>query len=144
MAIGNVAHPLEQGQEQPLPPSAVTEVTKRKPIRKPSIVWKHFDRIKDKAKCKYCGKQYAANSSSHGTSNMIKHLKVCQKNPNRKVDKRQKTIAIGKESEDDPNSFSLKLVDFNQERTRMALAKMVIIDELPFKYVENEGFEFVF
>ncbi|WJX61075.1 cellulase [Trifolium repens] len=143
IAIGNVAHPLEQGQEQPLPPSVVTEVTKRKPVRKPSKVWKHFDRIKDldKAKCKYCGKQYAANSSSHGTSNMIKHLKVCLKNPNREVDKRQKTIAIGKESEDDPNSVSLKLVDFNQERTRMALAKMVIIDELPFKYVENEGFK---
>jgi hypothetical protein len=32
MAIGNVAHPLEQGQEQPLPPSAVTEVTKKKPL----------------------------------------------------------------------------------------------------------------
>ncbi|CAK8565823.1 unnamed protein product [Lathyrus sativus] len=145
----DVAHPLEQEQEvqqiqgeglSSLPPSALIEVSKRKPSRKPSTVWKDFKRVNDKAICKYCGKQYAANSGSHGTTNMHKHLKVCLKNPNRVVDKKQKTIAIGKESEDDPNSVSLKLVDFNQERIRLTLAKMIIIDELPFKYVENEGF----
>ncbi|CAK8564808.1 unnamed protein product [Lathyrus sativus] len=145
----DVAHPLEQEQEvqqiqgeglSSLPPSALIEVSKRKPSRKPSTVWKDFKRVNDKAIGKYCGKQYAANSGSHGTTNMHKHLKVCLKNPNRVVDKKQKTIAIGKESEDDPNSVSLKLVDFNQERTRLTLAKMIIIDELPFKYVENEGF----
>ncbi|CAK8538506.1 unnamed protein product [Lathyrus sativus] len=145
----DVAHPLEQEQEvqqiqgeglSSLPPSALIEVSKRKPSRKPSTVWKDFKRVNDKAICKYCGKQYAANSGSHGTTNMHKHLKVCLKNPNRVVDKKQKTIAIGKESEDDPNSVILKLVDFNQERTRLTLAKMIIIDELPFKYVENEGF----
>jgi len=35
----------------------------------------------------------------------------------------------------------LKLVDFSQDSTRLALAKMIIIDELPFKHVENEGFK---
>lgn len=91
--------------------------------------------------CKYCGKEYAANSSSHGTTNLGKHLKVCLKNPYRVVDKKQKTLAIGIGSEDDPNSVSFKLVDFSQEKTRLALAKMIIIDELPFKHVENKGFK---
>ena len=34
----------------------------------------------------------------------------------------------------------MKLVDFNLEQTLIALAKMIIIDELAFKFVENEGF----
>lgn len=34
----------------------------------------------------------------------------------------------------------MKLVDFNQEETLIALVKMIIIDELAFKFVENEGF----
>ena len=44
------------------------------------------------------------------------------------------------DSESDPNKVSMKLVDFNQEQTLMTLAKMIIIDELAFKFVENEGF----
>lgn len=63
------------------------------------------------------------------------------KNPNKEVDKKQKTTVIGKTSEDNPNSVSLKLVNFSQKRTKFTLAKIIIIDELPFKYVENEGFK---
>jgi len=32
-----------------------------------------------------------------------------------------------------------KLVKFNQEKTLITLAKMIIIDEIPCKFVENEG-----
>ena len=78
-----------------------------------------------------------ANSYSHDTTNLGKHLKVCLKNPYKVVDNKQKTIVIGTGSEDDPNSVSLKLVDFSQENTRLTLAKMIIIDELPFKHVEK-------
>ncbi|KAI5418662.1 hypothetical protein KIW84_043040 [Lathyrus oleraceus] len=50
-------------------------------------------------------------------------------------------IFLGKNNEDDPNSTaSFKLVEFSQELGRLALAKMIIMDELAFKYVENEGF----
>jgi len=34
----------------------------------------------------------------------------------------------------------MKLVDFNQDQTIIALSKMIIIDEIAFKFVENEGF----
>ena len=48
---------------------------------------------------------------------------------------------LGKQSESDLDStISIKLVDFNQEKTRYQLAKMVIIDELAFKFVDNLGF----
>ena len=64
----------------------------------------------------------------------------CKKNPHRQADKKQKTVFFGSDSESDPNKVSMKLVDFNQEQTLIALAKMIIIDELAFKFVENEGF----
>ncbi|XP_050909593.1 tyrosine-protein phosphatase DSP3 [Lathyrus oleraceus] len=81
----DVAYSLEQGQEvqqiqgeglSSLPPSALIEVSKRKSSKKPSKVWTDFKRVNDKAMCKYRGKQYAANSGSHDTTNMHKHLKV--------------------------------------------------------------------
>jgi len=34
----------------------------------------------------------------------------------------------------------MKLVDFNREQILITLAKMIIIDEFAFKFVENEGF----
>ena len=63
-----------------------------------------------------------------------------QKNPHRQVDKKKKTIVFGSNSESDPNKVSMKLVDFNQEQTLIALAKMIIIDQLALMFVENEGF----
>ncbi|KAI5426169.1 hypothetical protein KIW84_031846 [Lathyrus oleraceus] len=89
----DVAYPLEQGQQvqqiqgeglSSLPPSAPIKVSKRKPYRKPSKVWTYFKRVNDEAI-------------------------LCPKNPSRVVDKKQKTIAIEKKCEDDPNSVSLKL-----------------------------------
>jgi len=37
-----------------------------------------------------CGKEYVANSSTHGTTNLGKDLKMCLKNPYRVVDKKNK------------------------------------------------------
>lgn len=64
----------EQGLETPS--QSPTKVNKRKPYRPLSNTWKHFTKKKDYAFCNYCFTSYAANSYSHGTSNMLKHLKV--------------------------------------------------------------------
>lgn len=63
---------------------------------------------------------------------MIRHVRDCTKNPNKEVDRKQKTINVGKDFEDDPNVASMKLVEFNQEQILIALAKMIILDELFF------------
>ncbi|KAJ6830085.1 zinc finger BED domain-containing protein RICESLEEPER 2-like [Iris pallida] len=34
---------------------------KRKPTRPPAAVWAHFERVGLRAKCKYCGKDYASD-----------------------------------------------------------------------------------
>jgi len=64
-------------------------------------------------------------------------FQLCKKK-HKHVDKKQKTTIFGSES--DPNKVSMKLVDFNQGQTLIALAKTIMIDKLAFKFVENEGF----
>lgn len=133
-----------QGQRTETQPQEAEQVLpkKRKPTRPPSDAWQHFTKVENdtRAACNYCHQTYACNTATHRTNNLLKHLKVCEKSPFREIDKKQRTLCFGKQSEDD-NTVSFKLVEFNQEKTRIALAKMIIIDELPFKFVENQGFK---
>jgi len=118
-----------------------TKANKRKPTTPAFGCWAHFNREGDVAIYKHCDQGYKCKSNKYGTNNLNRHVKECEKNHDRKVDKKQKTIVLGKQSESDLDStISIKLVDFNQEKTRYQLAKMVIIDELAFKFVDNLGF----
>jgi hypothetical protein len=74
---------------------------------------------------------------------MWSHLKVCKKFPF-VVDKKQKILVlelkkVGSESED-RSVGTLKVIGYNYDECRQALVKMVIIDELPFNFVEGKGF----
>ncbi|KAI4347299.1 hypothetical protein L6164_008121 [Bauhinia variegata] len=60
-----------------------------------------------------------------------------QKNISAVVDLKQKEISFAIKPEDE----TIMLDDFNQEECRLALAKMLIIDELPFNFLENESFK---
>ncbi|CAJ2667205.1 unnamed protein product [Trifolium pratense] len=61
-----------------------------------SHAWLHFQKQGKRAMCNYCKKTYAADGNTHGTTNLNKHFKNCPKNPNRVIDKAQKTIVLGK------------------------------------------------
>ncbi|KAL4615316.1 hypothetical protein ACB092_07G115000 [Castanea dentata] len=64
----------------------------------------------------------------------------CQ-NPNRDdLVKRQKTLAFEPKKDGD-GEFHLVSTTFSVETSRKALAEMIIIDELPFRYVEGYGFK---
>ncbi|KAL9170582.1 hypothetical protein ABFS82_04G154100 [Erythranthe guttata] len=74
----------------------------------------------------------------HGTGNLINHLQLqCKKYPYRLVDDKQKTLVYG----NDASSITLKFVSYSYEECRLKLVEMVILDELPFKIVEGEGFK---
>ena len=117
--------------------------------RKKLVVWGHFEKVKiyesdtskTKAICNYCQKLYNADSMSCGTSNLLAHVPICPNNPNREdLVKGQKTLAfeLKKDGED---GFHLVSTTFFVEASRKALTKMIIIDELPFRYVEGYGFK---
>ncbi|KAL0352470.1 UNVERIFIED_CONTAM: Zinc finger BED domain-containing protein DAYSLEEPER [Sesamum calycinum] len=116
---------------------------KRKDTYKRSKVWDHFIAYTDgegkpRAKCKYCERNYAADPCKNGTSTMNNHLKVCKKHPGNTSVASNQTITSFCQTMDVKESCSH--VKFDQEALRQGLARMIIMDELPFKFVENEGF----
>ncbi|PIA64727.1 hypothetical protein AQUCO_00100297v1 [Aquilegia coerulea] len=131
----------------PLPPSA-SEKTKAK--RKWSEVWQHFDefdvmvddknntnkdetkntRARKKSKCKYCPQEYFTDSGTNGTSQMNKHVKVCPKFPGRIPDKGQTKLSLDR-------SEQVVSRGATQADCLTSCVEMVIIDELPFSFVED-------
>ena len=63
----------------------------------------------------------------------------CQKNPKNQNLNKQKTLASFVQVKGDAES-GLGLWKFDQKACRDALARMCLMDELPFRFVEREGF----
>ncbi|KAM7500817.1 hypothetical protein LguiA_025231 [Lonicera macranthoides] len=107
-------------------------------------MWEHFTEIKNKggkcikASCNYCRTIYACDSNKNGIKNLLAHTPVCKKYPYRKQDKKQKQLSMEPKEE---GGVNLTATSFSVEACQIALAKMIIIDELSFKFFENEGFK---
>ncbi|CAH1415868.1 unnamed protein product [Lactuca virosa] len=106
-------------------------------------VWHKYVDIRDpethkivKAQCKICSRVLKV-ATKNGTSFMANHLLTCPNNPGN-IDKKQKKINIFKTSQSDATTVSNW--EFNQNSIRQSLAKMIVIDEEPFSYVERDGF----
>ncbi|KAH0642014.1 hypothetical protein KY290_033621 [Solanum tuberosum] len=117
----------------------------RKAMEPRANCWKHFDKFTDesgasKAKCKYCAKPYAASTSSNGTSSMNTHMRTCPKFPRDTIDKGQNLINFLPSSTGAKKGV-ISTWKFDQAQSRRSLAKMIIVDELPFSFVEKEGFK---
>ncbi|XP_031108617.1 zinc finger BED domain-containing protein RICESLEEPER 2-like [Ipomoea triloba] len=142
------AQTVEANNQQNEQPPAAVSGKKRKEVESRSRVWDHYVRIKDsnnitiQAKCVYCAKVYKCESKRHGTSSLIAHMLSCLKNPHSK-DTRQTLLTF--QAVNTPESSETTVGEigcwvFNQDLIRRALVKMIIIDELPFRFVEGLGF----
>ncbi|CAL5414902.1 unnamed protein product [Camellia sinensis] len=137
-------------------PNTLTERTPIAPIAKvrerasgsgraKSRAWDHFDKLKGedgktRAICKYCQKEYLADSKGHGTSNLLSHSANCQKYPYRELERGQQTLSF-QPKKDGEEGVDLEAMSFNEEASRKALAEMIILDELPFRFVDGIGFK---
>ncbi|KAK1366860.1 putative Zinc finger, BED-type [Heracleum sosnowskyi] len=114
---------------------------KRKQMDTRSDVWVHYNKIKDengnliKGQCKYCSKELSANTSKNGTSSLRNHLKTCK---SYNVEGRQAKLAF--QTNKDSGNTSLSTWTFNKDLARGKYIKMIIVDELPFKFGENARF----
>ncbi|KAL4362779.1 hypothetical protein GQ457_04G027140 [Hibiscus cannabinus] len=93
---------------------------KRKTITPRSEVWSHFTKFvssegQSKGKCNYCDREFCCDGKKNGTGSLKYHMKQWE---------------VGQ----------ISTWKFDQEATRNALAQMIVIGEMPFKFVENEGF----
>ncbi|GKA94343.1 zinc finger BED domain-containing protein RICESLEEPER 2-like protein [Tanacetum coccineum] len=96
---------------------------------------KEGETIEDvKAKCLHCGKMFLCNSTTHGIKNLKRHLLRCELY---KAKQSNGQTQIMFEHGDGNKMMAWK---FDQKESKKALAHMVIVDELPFCFVEREGF----
>ena len=115
-----------------------------------SCVWGHFILLEgERAECKYYGQTYAARSKTCGTTNLRNHLEIWFKkyiySRTKKEDKTQMTLAFKPKKCDDvdgTNSNSIIVVSYNESMCREALARIIIVEELPYKFVEHDGFRY--
>ncbi|KAA0060741.1 zinc finger BED domain-containing protein RICESLEEPER 3-like [Cucumis melo var. makuwa] len=114
----------------------------RKNVKR-SMVWDHFERLKGDpndhhAKCRYCGVVYACSSKRNGTGTMKHRLENCKKYPyQKKRDQTPMTLAFKPKDKVGDNSSQLVCEQFSLEGCREALVEMIIVDELPFKLVDD-------
>ena len=88
-----------------------------------------------KAKCKHCGQDLSANSSSNGTSSLHNHLKTYN---SYSVQGHQSKLAF--QNNRDSGLTTLTSWTFDKDLVREKYIKMIVVDELPFKFGEVSGF----
>ncbi|KAM3281102.1 hypothetical protein P3S67_028122 [Capsicum chacoense] len=125
--------------------NSIVESKAKKERRKRSVAWDHFTSAVDsegikKGVCNYCKKEYLADTKEHGTTAMLGHIRKCKKIPCN-VDTRQSKIAFQSVTGGNKGDVSIVSWKFDQEECRKALCRMIILDELPFRFVEKEGFK---
>nr|GEV82154.1 reverse transcriptase domain-containing protein [Tanacetum cinerariifolium] len=130
---------------------------KRKAPSKPrktfSQCWKYFDPkfepdengvMTKMAYCKWCLAVYKAHSVKNGTGNMNKHYVICDKNPANEEGNKQKKLAfkkkIGGDVEGGSTSETLQTWKYDEKVIKKSLIKLIVLAELPFKFVEHPDF----
>ena len=99
-----------------------------------------LDPKKPRSECKYCKNQYNCHGQTNGTSGMLQHMNVCKK-WHFPCDDKQKTLSFQAKREGESSSNVLVVANYSKEKIRFALARMIIIDEFPFKFVEFQDFQ---
>lgn len=128
--------------------SCLTEEEARKLLegltkRSRSAVWTHYERYihfsgssySIRAKCVYCLKaDYACDTTANGTKSLNNHVERCKEYPPNKIniDAKQKVLSF-----DNPSKI---VVGFDQKEITKVCVKMIVMDELPFTFVEGQGF----
>ena len=90
---------------------------------------------------RHCKRGYRAYAENHATTNMKNHLEVCPSDPLGLKGKKSKgqTLLFFQPKKGGEQGFNLIATSFSIEAARKALAKMIIVNELPFRFVENYG-----
>uniref|UniRef100_A0A803MMH8 BED-type domain-containing protein n=1 Tax=Chenopodium quinoa TaxID=63459 RepID=A0A803MMH8_CHEQI len=124
--------------------AAPSSETSKKTRKRRSPHWDHFTKKdgESKTECIYCH-TFIGCASLQGISGMKNHILRCKEYPPN-IDQKQKILSLSQQTLDsnlvDQKKGRLELWKFDQEDSRKALAKMVIMDEMSFRMVEHEGF----
>lgn len=134
----------KNGRKRKLPPMPKPKPKDKQPLtRTPAKCWQHFEKIYEGGilkwgECKYCKKRYVAETQKHGTSNMRAHIPDgCKEYPYNDQKNGQQNISFKQTDE----GVEVVACVFSFDACKRALAEMIVIDELPFRFVEGIGFK---
>ena len=96
--------------------------------------------VEPRFECKYCKNQYNCHGKTNSTSGMLQRMNVCKEWYFPRDDK-HKILSFQAKRERESGSNVLVVANYSEEMIRLALARMIIIDELPFKFVEWQDFQ---
>jgi hypothetical protein len=110
-------------------------VYKRKPRRKTSTMWNHFEQVevcgvKKKNQCKWYKSKFTISKSSY-TSTFGRHLESCLKYVGSK--KKQKVLSV--EGNESGGVDIISNFQFDESKVRELLAHMILYHEYPFRIV---------
>ncbi|XWS09424.1 hypothetical protein CRYUN_Cryun40dG0083500 [Craigia yunnanensis] len=110
--------------------------------RRKSDVWEEFEKQdvggKKCARCKHCEREFDG-SSKKGTTHLRNHLKIC-KIKAEKVRDQQLIFPVGR-GDSKNGSASEGIYSFDQDRSSMDVARMIIKHQYPLNMVEHEFFK---
>ena len=142
----NSKQTTETEEQEPNSQQEKTDDNEKKRRINQSEVWEHFTKIGDgkRAACNYCSHSYASDPKKNGTSTMKGHMLNYTKGPfYSEVEKDQSLLAFFKKKkhgEEEVSSSELLATRWNKKGFPKALAKYIVLDELPFRHVKGEGF----
>ena len=110
----------------------------RRPSKPCSEVWDHFTKFINekgefKARCNYFDTEYFADPKRNGMTSLKNHLASCRRIFYGCGDGTQTELVLPSKG-----SGSLGTWTFNQDIIRRGVAEMIIINELPFRFVEGK------
>ncbi|KAL9443173.1 hypothetical protein AB3S75_016517 [Citrus x aurantiifolia] len=120
----------------------------RSSLRQTSRAWDHFTRRtingEMKAVCNHCGKGFAGQQSS-GTSHLLNHIDRCPKRiqesaPALASSPSQASKVYKKKDAETSTISAFDSTAFDKALARQKIARMIIMHELPLRFVEYEGF----
>lgn len=123
-------------------PTAQSKVKKER--KKRSRAWDHFTSKtnsdeNDRGVCN-SKQEYFVDTKEHGTTTMIGRIPKCKK-MSYNIDIKQSKLAFQPVIWGNKGDVAVVPWKFEQEECRKALCRMVILDELPFRFVEKDGFK---
>ncbi|GAY50013.1 hypothetical protein CUMW_123450 [Citrus unshiu] len=125
----------------------------RSSLRQTSKAWEHFTRRtingEMKAVCNHCGKGFVGQQSS-GTLHLLNHIDRCPKQiqesapaPPPASSPSQASKVYKKKDVETSTISAFDPTAFDKALARQKIARMIIMHELPLRFVDYEGFEAV-
>ncbi|PWA35637.1 hypothetical protein CTI12_AA607710 [Artemisia annua] len=97
------------------------------------------------AYCNFCPVKYRADTVTNGTRNMNKHYPQCDFNPENEVRLKQAKLSLMKDVNGDgaggsSGTGTLQNWKYDEKVIKNSLIELVVLAELPFKFVEHPAF----